>query len=136
VKQFKKVDEMPFDFERRIMSVVVETDGKPLIISKGAPEEIFKRCTHYELDGEVYEMENFILADLKEEYDKLSTDGFRVLATAYKDVLEKKAAYSREDEQGMILKGYLAFLDPPKPTVKKDHQSFAKARDQIYRVDG
>ncbi len=119
IKQFKKVDEMPFDFSRRIMSVVVETDGKHQIISKGAPEEIFKRCAYYELDGEVYEMENFLLADLREEYDKLSAEGFRVLATAYKDIENKKDAYSRDDENEMVLKGYLAFLDPPKPTVKK-----------------
>ena len=119
IKEFKKVDEMPFDFSRRIMSVVVETDSKHQIISKGAPEEIFKRCTHYELDGEIYEMESFLLADLKEEYDKLSAEGFRVLAASYKNIENKKEAYSKDDENEMVLKGYLAFLDPPKPTVKK-----------------
>ncbi len=119
VKEYKKVDEIPFDFSRKIMSVIVETEGKHRLISKGAPEEIFKRCTHYELDGEIYEMENLILSDLKEEYDQLSNDGFRVLATSYKDIEVKKDAYSKDDEQQMILKGYLAFLDPPKPTAKK-----------------
>lgn len=119
VKAVKKVDEIPFDFSRRLMSVIVENDGNHRLISKGAPEEIFKRCTHYELDGEIFEMENLILSDLKEEYDKLSADGFRVLATAYKDIENKKEAYSKDDESEMILKGYLAFLDPPKPTVKK-----------------
>ncbi|OIO37716.1 MAG: magnesium-translocating P-type ATPase [Candidatus Omnitrophica bacterium CG1_02_49_16] len=119
VKEYKKVDEIPFDFQRRIMSVIVETDGKHRLISKGAPEEIFKRCTHYELDGEIYEMESLILSDLKEEYDHLSADGYRVLATAYKDMQVKKDAYSKDDEQEMILKGYLAFLDPPKPTARK-----------------
>ncbi|MEI8344773.1 MAG: magnesium-translocating P-type ATPase, partial [Candidatus Omnitrophota bacterium] len=117
--QTKKVDEVPFDFSRKIMSVIVENDGVHRLVSKGAPEEIFKRCTHYQLDGEVYEMENLILSDLREEYDKLSADGFRVLAVAYKDFEVKKDAYSKEDEKNMILKGYLAFLDPPKPTVKK-----------------
>lgn len=119
IKAFKKVDEIPFDFSRRIMSVVVENDTQHRMISKGAPEEIFKRCTHYELDGEIFEMENLILSDLKEEYDKLSADGFRVLATAYKDIENKREGYSKDDENEMILKGYLAFLDPPKPTVKK-----------------
>ena len=118
VKEFKKIDEIPFDFSRRIMSVVVENEGKHRMISKGAPEEIFKRCTHYELDGEIEEMENFILVDLKEEYDKLSADGFRVLAIAYRDI-DPKETYSKDDETQMILKGYLAFLDPPKPSVKK-----------------
>ncbi len=119
VKEYKKVDEIPFDFSRKIMSVIVENEGKQRLISKGAPEEIFKRCTHYELDGEIYEMESLILTDLKEEYDQLSADGFRVLATSYKDITTKKDAYSKDDEQQMILKGYLAFLDPPKPTAKK-----------------
>ena len=78
VKQYKKIDEMPFDFSRKIMSVVVEMDGKHRIIAKGAPEEIFKRCTKYELDGEILDMEELILTDLKEEYDNLSAEGFRV----------------------------------------------------------
>jgi Mg2+-importing ATPase len=119
VKQYKKVDEVPFDFSRRIMSVVVEVDGKHTIISKGAPEEIFKRCTKFELDGEILDMEDLILTDLKEEYDDLSTDGFRVLAIAYKDVENKKDVYSKDDERDLILKGYVAFLDPPKPTTRK-----------------
>jgi Mg2+-importing ATPase len=119
VKQYKKIDEIPFDFSRKMMSVVVEIDGKHRIITKGAPEEIFKRCTKYELDGEIMEMEQMILTDLKIEYDKLSADGFRVLAVAYKDFEKTKERYSKEDEQDLILKGYVAFLDPPKPTAKK-----------------
>ncbi|MFA6281375.1 MAG: magnesium-translocating P-type ATPase [Candidatus Omnitrophota bacterium] len=119
VEKFKKVDEIPFDFSRKIMSVVVDMDGKHRLIAKGAPEEIFKRCTKYELDGDFLNMEYLILADLKEEYDRLSAEGFRVLAVAYKDIDEKKAVYTKEDESGLILKGYLAFLDPPKPSAKK-----------------
>lgn len=126
VKEFKKIDEVPFDFSRRIMSVVVEWDGRHRLISKGAPEEIFKRCATYELDGEIYEMERLILLDLKEEFDKLNAEGFRVLAVSYKEIPEKKASYSKEDESDMILKGYLAFLDPPKPTVKKTIQRLQK----------
>lgn len=119
VRQFKKIDEIPFDFSRRIMSVVVEMDGVHRIISKGAPEEIFKKCTHYELDGEVVDIDPLIISDLKEEYDDLSADGFRVLAVAYKDSKDMKEAYSKDDEKDLILKGYVAFLDPPKPTAKK-----------------
>jgi Mg2+-importing ATPase len=119
VKQYKKVDEIPFDFSRKIMSVAVEMDGKHRIISKGAPEEIFKKCTKYELDGEILDMEDLILSDLREEYNNLSADGFRVLALAYKDMDKNKEVYSREDEKDLILKGYVAFLDPPKPTVKR-----------------
>ncbi|MDD5611130.1 MAG: magnesium-translocating P-type ATPase [Candidatus Omnitrophica bacterium] len=119
VKQYLKVDEVPFDFSRKIMSVVVETEGKHKLIAKGAPEEIFRRCAKYELDGEVMEMEDLILTDLKEEYNNLSADGFRVLAIAYKDIENKKEVYSRDDEKDLTLEGYVAFFDPPKPTAKR-----------------
>lgn len=133
VKQYKKIDEIPFDFSRRVMSVVVEMEAVPALpagqtggrqgrhrlITKGAPEEIFKRCTRYELDGEALELEQFLITDLREEYDSLSSEGFRVLAVAYKDMEQGKDVYSRDDEQDLILKGYIAFLDPPKPTARK-----------------
>jgi Mg2+-importing ATPase len=119
IKEYKKVDEIPFDFSRRIMSVVVEMDGKQRLIAKGAPEEIFKRCTKCELKGDIIDFGVLMHTDLKIEYENLSSEGFRVLAIAYKDYENPKTAYSFNDEQEMILKGYIAFLDPPKPTAKK-----------------
>lgn len=120
ITSYKKIDEIPFDFQRRIMSVVVEVEGKARIISKGAPEEIYKRCTKCELDGEIMEMEYIMLADLKEEYNRLSADGFRVLALAYKDIdVNKAGGFSKEDESELVLMGYVAFLDPPKGTTRR-----------------
>lgn len=136
VKKFKKIDEIPFDFSRKIMSVVVERDGKHTIISKGAPEEIFKRCSHYELDGEIFEVEQWLIADLKEEYDRLSADGFRVLAIAYKDTDIRTEAYSKDDEQELVLKGYVAFLDPPKPSAKEAIESLKKLGIQFKVLTG
>ena len=116
VEQYRKVDEIPFDFSRRMMSVVVETPEHGYrMLTKGAPEEIFSRCTRFELDGDVLPMEPVLIDDLREEYQSLSADGFRVLAVAYRD-LEKRAAYTKDDEQDLVLKGYVAFLDPPKDT--------------------
>jgi Mg2+-importing ATPase len=116
IEGFAKADEIPFDFQRKMMSVVVETPQKGhQLISKGAPESVFTACSGYELDGKVNPIEPVLLEDLKEEYDNLSADGFRVLAIAYRD-FQPKAAYSKDDEQGLILKGYVAFLDPPKDT--------------------
>ncbi|HLX11568.1 MAG TPA: magnesium-translocating P-type ATPase, partial [Bacteroidota bacterium] len=116
VNEHAKLDEIPFDFMRKVMSVVVQTpEGKPRMITKGAPEEIFKRCVSFELDGDIDPIDPILISDLQEEYERLSSDGFRVLALAYKD-MESKQAYTKEDESGMILKGYLAFLDPPKET--------------------
>src|SRR5271170_4682907 len=83
VENYRMVDEIPFDFSRRIMSVVVETpQGTRRILAKGAPEEIFKRSTHFDLKGELMAMEQVIIDDLREEYEDLSSDGFRVLAVA------------------------------------------------------
>jgi len=136
VKQYKKVDEMPFDFSRRIMSVVVDMDGKHKIIAKGAPEEILKRCTRYELDGELEELDQIVLTDLKEEYDSLSADGFRVLAVAYKDMEANKDVYSKDDESSLVLKGYIAFLDPPKPTAKKTIEVLRKLGIELKVLTG
>jgi Mg2+-importing ATPase len=119
IENYVKIDEIPFDFSRKMMSVIVGLEGKHVFIAKGAPEEIFKRCTTYELEGEVLEINQMILTDLKEECDRLSTEGFRVLAVAYKNMDAPKERYARDDEQGLVLKGYIAFLDPPKPTARK-----------------
>jgi P-type Mg2+ transporter len=118
VDTFRKVDEIPFDFSRRIMSVVIETaDGGHRLLTKGAPEEVFKRCNRFELGEEVFEMNPVLLFDLQEEYEQLNADGFRVLAVAYKD-LEHRAAAARSDESDLILLGYVSFLDPPKETAE------------------
>jgi Mg2+-importing ATPase len=116
IDQFQKADEIPFDFSRKIMSVVVETPERKFeLICKGAPESVFDRCDRFELDGRIYPIEQLLVNELKEEYDELSSEGFRVLAIAYKE-LDRRPAYSKDDEKDMILKGYVAFLDPPKDT--------------------
>ena len=117
IPEHAKVDEIPFDFERRIMSVVARTpEGKDRIITKGAPEAIFPRCINFELDGELLPMEHVRIDELRQEYEQLGRDGFRVLAIASKDVEPRDAAYGRDDEHDLILNGYLAFLDPAKDT--------------------
>ena len=121
IPDYSKVDEIPFDFQRRIMSVVVRTpEGQDRIISKGAPEEIFTRCQQFELDGELFAMDHLLIVELKEEYDRLSADGFRVLAIASKEAAPRGgvAPYTKADECDLILNGYVAFLDPPKDTAR------------------
>jgi Mg2+-importing ATPase len=127
IPDYQKVDEIPFDFQRRIMSVVVRTpDGKDRIISKGAPEAIFPRCRNFELDGELLPMDHILIDALRDEYEQLSSDGFRVLAIASKDCSARTpappgaqpvaTAYCKADECDLVLNGYVAFLDPPKET--------------------
>jgi Mg2+-importing ATPase len=118
VDKYSKVDEIPFDFSRRMMSVVVEgPDGQRQLLTKGAPESVFKKCTHFESAGEIFEMEPILVGNLIEQVNSLSEDGFRVLAIANKKVGAQNA-YSKADEENLVLTGYLAFLDPPKDTAK------------------
>jgi Mg2+-importing ATPase len=116
VEKYKKLDELPFDFTRRMMSVMVaDPQGKPVLLTKGAPEEIFHKCSQYELAGKLSPMDPERIAWLKEQYESLSDDGFRVLAVATRE-LPGKQSCSKDDEQELVLKGYVAFLDPPKET--------------------
>jgi Mg2+-importing ATPase len=123
VPELVKVDEIPFDFQRRLMSVVVRTpDGKDRIVSKGAPEAVFPRCASFQLDGQRLAMDHPHIESLKKEYETLSADGFRVLAIATKDVEPRapvsgsEGPYGKADECDLVLNGYVAFLDPPKET--------------------
>jgi P-type Mg2+ transporter len=116
VEKYKKLDEIPFDFTRRMMSVLVEDpEGKAILLTKGAPEEIFHQCSHFELNGMLSPMDPDLIVELKDEYESLSNDGFRVLAVARKELPEKRLC-SKDDERELVLKGYVAFLDPPKET--------------------
>jgi P-type Mg2+ transporter len=124
---YKKIDEIPFDFQRRLMSVVVETpEHKHRLVCKGAPEELFKRCTTFELEGRNYPIEQILIEDLREEYERLSSDGFRVLAIAYRDDDGQKSVYSKDDESNLVLRGYIAFLDPPKETARPAIEALRK----------
>ena len=116
---YRKVDEIPFDFVRRMMSVVIEKPDKDhQLLTKGAPEAVFPRCTSYELDGEVFPLEPVLAGDLILHYQELSADGFRVLAVAHKH-LGDDPLINKDDECDLILKGYIAFLDPPKESAAK-----------------
>jgi len=116
VEKYKKLDEIPFDFTRRMMSVLVQDpEGKAILFTKGAPEEVFQRSSHFELDGKLSPMDPALMVGLKQQYDSLSNDGFRVLAVATKD-LPGKDVCSLADERDLVLRGYVAFLDPPKKT--------------------
>jgi Mg2+-importing ATPase len=116
IEKFTKVDELPFDFSRRMMSVVVDGPrGGRQLLTKGAPEAVFAKCTRFKCEGKIFPMEPILVGDLVQQVGELSADGFRVLAVATKK-LDKREAYSKADESDLVLTGYLAFLDPPKDT--------------------
>jgi Mg2+-importing ATPase len=116
---YEKADEIPFDFSRRIMSVVVARQGEDLLISKGAPESILKRCKYYQTESEVLALDAVMMEKAKREYEKLSGQGFRVLGLAYRRFQEHQTAYSALDESDLVFKGFMAFLDPAKPDAKQ-----------------
>ncbi len=112
---WRKVDEIPFDFQRRRMSVVVERDdGRHLLICKGAVEEVFSICARADVEGREIELSAAHLAELRKTVRDLNEDGFRVIAVAYQAQAANKPAYGVADERGLTLVGYIAFLDPPK----------------------
>jgi Mg2+-importing ATPase len=102
-----------------MMSVAVEgPNGERQLLTKGAPEAVFSRCTHFESEGEIFEMEPILVGDLLEQVNSLNEDGLRVLAVATKK-LDRRPSYSKADECDLVLTGYIAFLDPPKETAAK-----------------
>lgn len=119
-ESYQKVDEIPFDFIRHRMSVVVENvHGKRQIITKGAVEEMLNVCAFAELDGEVRLLSAEMRSKAQELVREMNNQGMRVLALAHKTFLSKDNNFSVEDEKDMVLIGYLAFLDPPKDSASQ-----------------
>lgn len=112
---YAKVDEVPFDFSRRRLSVVVATpEGRHLLVCKGAVEEIMAVCSRYEIDGKCGVLDTTHIAAAHAQSRALNDDGFRVVAIAYKDVEANQRTYQLADEAELTLAGFIAFLDPPK----------------------
>ncbi|SDX57950.1 Mg2+-importing ATPase [Collimonas sp. OK242] len=116
---YRKVDEIPFDFQRRRMSVVVsEREDHHELICKGAVEEIVSVCTHARHNGEVVPFTKQLLQEIYDTTSSLNAEGLRVVAVAAKDLPPTKEVYGVADECNLVLIGYIAFLDPPKESTK------------------
>ena len=114
---FHKIDELPFDFERRRLSVIVkDEDGVVSMVTKGALEEMLSVSTYVEYKGEIKRLTDEVRQEVLAEVAQLNEQGLRVLGVSYKTDLDENDIFSVEDERDMILTGYLAFLDPPKPS--------------------
>ncbi|MBQ8994482.1 MAG: magnesium-translocating P-type ATPase [Oscillospiraceae bacterium] len=113
--RYRKIDEIPFDFERRRLSVVVEDEnGKRQMVTKGAVEEMLEISSYAEINGEVVPLTDEVRSQVLETVKDLNDDGMRVVAVAQKTNPSPVGAFSVQDECDMVLIGYLAFLDPPK----------------------
>ena len=113
--QYQRIDEIPFDFIRKRLSIVVRENQENLLITKGAPEEVAKIISNYEFDGNIYELTSDTRKKIEREYRDLSSQGFRALGVAYRKV-EDKPAYVVADENNLIFLGFIAFTDPIKET--------------------
>ncbi len=118
-EKYRKIDEIPFDFVRRRMSVVIEDEtGLNTLICKGAMDEVMSQCSRVEINGEVVGKSPEYDAISRQMVSKLNAEGFRVIALGYKQMpgATDEPKYSAKDESDLILQGFLAFLDPPKDT--------------------
>lgn len=135
VSEYQKIDEVPFDFERKRQAVIVHHSGQKrrFLVSMGAPEEMFKIIkTYLETDHKITDK---TLETFKKTYETLSKDGFRVLAVASKEIDTKKR-YQRGDEAGLTFQGFLAFLDPAKATVAPTLELLEKMGVSIKIITG
>jgi Mg2+-importing ATPase len=143
VTGWEKVDEIPFDAERKLESVIVKKGKNTVLIAKGAPEEILKMSDHY--DGHISATGKAIKpkkitpamrAKINKEYEALSADGFRVLALGIKEVPHKTTPYNKKDESDISFVGFLAFLDPPKKSAKETLAKMAAYHVAIKIITG
>jgi Mg2+-importing ATPase len=138
-EQYRKIDEIPFDFVRRRMSVIVEdTTGLNTLICKGAVEEVLGLCTKVEVQGEIIEVLPEHDAKRRQIADDLNAQGFRVIALAYKQMPGASDAptYAVKDESDLILLGFLAFLDPPKDTAAEALKRLHKLNVDVKILTG
>jgi Mg2+-importing ATPase len=132
---YGKLDEIPYDFERRRLSIVVERQSERLLITKGAPEGILGRSVAYESDGRRAPLDSAALERCRNTCEGLSRQGLRVLAVAYAEV-EAHPDYSAADEKDLILAGFLAFSDPPLPDVAEALAALRRARVEVKIITG
>ncbi len=133
VSEWTKLDELPFDSERRRDSISVRKGKKVMLIVKGAPEEIFK-ISNFCGDKKT-KLTKKLLAEIESVYTGLSADGFRVLGVAIKDI-DGKEIYSKDDEDAMTFMGFLAFLDPPKKSAKSTLELLKEYNVEIKIITG
>ena len=135
--EYKKIDEIPFDFMRRRMSVILEDKkGKIQLITKGALNEMLQVCKWVEYNGEILELTEEMKKKAEEIALKLSKEGMRVLALAQKNNIRKDEVITKDVENDMVLMGYLSFLDPPKQSAKSAIQALREYNVRVKVLTG
>lgn len=135
VTGYVKVDEIPFDFERRRVSVVARREGDTILVTKGAPEHVIEACTRYERGTETAALDEEARRACAETFGALGREGFRVLGVAYAHC-DGKATFTKADEKDLVLVGFLAFADPPRADAKATVKDLAEAGVTVKVVTG
>lgn len=135
-KQYCKKDEIPFDFSRRRLSVVLAKENVTMLITKGAVEEILSICTKVNYQGEISPISSEIKTNIKSIAKKLNEDGLRVVAVCQKEISSEITSFSISDESNMTLVGFIGFLDPPKQTAKETIQQLNSAGIRVIVLTG
>lgn len=136
LKKYKKIDEIPFDFSRRCLSVAVEIDNKDELITKGAVEEILNICTTFEYKGQTEKLTNKKIENMRKICKNLNEEGFRVVAICKKIITNNKKDFNSTDEKDMTLLGFIGFLDPPKESAKEAIESLNNAGIRVMVLTG
>lgn len=136
VEKYKKIDEIPFDFSRRCLSIAVEIDNKDELITKGAVEEILNICTTFEYKGQTEKLTNEKIENMKRICKNLNEEGFRVVAICKKIITNNKKDFNSTDEKNMTLLGFIGFLDPPKESAKEAIEGLNNAGIRVMVLTG
>ena len=136
VEKYKKIDEIPFDFSRRCLSVAVEIDNKDELITKGAVEEILNICTTFEYKGQTEKLTNKKIENMRKICKNLNEEGFRVVAICKKIITNNKKDFNSTDEKEMTLLGFIGFLDPPKESAKEAIEGLNNAGIRVMVLTG
>ncbi|MFR1972465.1 MAG: magnesium-translocating P-type ATPase [Clostridia bacterium] len=136
LKKYKKIDEIPFDFSRRCLSVAVEIDNKDELITKGAVEEILNICTTFEYKGQTEKLTNEKIENMRKICKNLNKEGFRVVAICKKIITNNKKDFNSTDEKDMTLLGFIGFLDPPKESAKEAIEGLNNAGIRVMVLTG
>ena len=136
IDKYKLVDEIPFDFTRRRLSVIVSDGNKKQMITKGAVEEILDLCTMVDYKGQVSPITNKIKENIKQISKNLNKDGLRVIAVCQKNNLRDTNVFDISDEKEMVLLGFIGFLDPPKESAKSAIEKLNKSGIRVIVLTG
>jgi Mg2+-importing ATPase len=136
VGAWRKIDEVPFDFERRRVSVLVERGGARTLVAKGSPEDILRLCTGYEADGQTHPLDAAARARIQALFEALSRDGFRVLGIAWRQAAPQQDHAVVTDESELVFSGFAAFLDPPKASAAPALAALARDGIALKIVSG